>query len=215
MVADPNAARRRARRRIGTTGASGALGAARSATPPAREGSRRGGLRAAIAACAFGVAAAVVLPFAAQAGNVDPVTSIRDVLIGADAQRDDRGASIGDATTAAAQAPPEMGAEGVEISIAPTISTTFTPGAAGSTVSVSVELANLSGSFLEAGTLELVRAGSPIDDPDELDTWLAGVGATSGFEADATPLAESTTRPLAAGGVTQVAFTVPAESDHG
>ncbi|MCP2370361.1 hypothetical protein BJ978_001037 [Agromyces terreus] len=226
MVADSHAGRRRARRRFGSTGASGAhdRSAATTGAPLGRaDDARAGGLgrnrwlrRGLFAAAALGVSAAVVVPLAAQAGGVDAVASIRDVLVGAavpGAVRDADPASSADGSTpAAAFAAPDTGAEGVEISIAPTTSTSFTPGAAGSTVAVSVELENLSGSFLDAGTLELVRAGSAIDDGDELDAWLASAAATTGFGSGAVSLATSPTRALATGGVTQVVFDVPAQA---
>jgi hypothetical protein len=170
------------------------------------------------AVSAFGVAAAVVVPLAAQAGGIDPVTGIRDVLISAETfgarsfGADSEAASAGSSAAASLPAAPEIGSEGVDISIAPTVSTSFAPAPAGGAVSVTVELENLSGAFLEAGTLELVRAASPIDEAGDLDGWLAGAISTSGFEAETVDLGASATRSLAVGGVTQVVFSVPAEA---
>ncbi|GAA1826670.1 DUF6049 family protein [Agromyces salentinus] len=215
MVADSNAGRRRARRRFGSTGASGAHDetSSTSAVGAAGRPRRRWVRRSVIAVSAFGVAAAVVAPLAAQAGGIDPVTGIRDVLVGA-ASSATRSDAVTDSTDAAASASMSTAQqkveEGVDISIAPTISTTFTPGAAGSAVAVSVELENLSGSFLEEGRLRLVRAGSPIEASGDLDAWLAG--ATSGFSTEPVALGESPTRGLATGAIAQVAFTVPAEA---
>ncbi|MGI9824954.1 DUF6049 family protein [Agromyces sp. Marseille-Q5079] len=217
MVADSNAARRRARRRFGSTGASGAHDAVDStaASSPASSSdvrSRPWLRRVALGAGAVGVVAAVVVPLAAQAGGLDAVSGIRDVLIGAESIGTDHETSPSASSTASTSTAPDTGAEGVDISIAPTVSTTFTPGAPGSAVAVSVELENLSGSFVEAGTLELVRAGAPIDTTDDLDAWLSGAGATSGFGSDTVSLGESPTRSLGAGGVTELAFTIPAEA---
>ncbi|ANJ28575.1 DUF6049 family protein [Agromyces aureus] len=196
-MADSNAARRRARRRVGSSGATG--------------------VRRTLVFSAAAVAAAtlVLVPLAASTTGADPVGDFQDVLFGTENAVDpSAGASAsGDAVSSAAMlrgAVPEGGAEGVLLSIAPTLAPTYTPGTPTSPVTITVELENRSGSFVEAGSVRLVRSAEAIGDDSDLDAWLATLDDGAAFGSASVSLGEATSRTLAAGGVTQVAFTVPA-----
>lgn len=195
-MADSNAARRRARRRFGSTAATGA---------------RR---TLVISAAAFTAAAIALVPLTTATDGVDAVGEVRDVLFGTENAAD--AATAGEPGSSPSSAAmlgstvPEGGAEGVLLSIAPTLAPTFTPGTAGTPVTVTVELENRSGSFVEAGSVRLVRSGTDIDDDAELDAWLAEADTGAAFGSSSVALGEEASRTLAAGGVTQVAFTVPA-----
>ncbi len=98
--------------------------------------------------------------------------------------------------------------EGVALHIAPMNATTVT---AGQPLTVQVEVENATAEALAAGTLRLTRAAAAIDDPDELDVWLASAGSTDGVTSpDGVALGEAETRPVAAGSNTVVSFTIPA-----
>ncbi|GAA1957539.1 DUF6049 family protein [Agromyces allii] len=195
-MADSNAARRRARRRVGSTGATGV---------------RRTLL---VSAATVAAATLVLVPLAAGTTGADPVGDIQDVLFGTENAFDPTAGDSGDEAASSAamlgRAAPEGGAEGVLLSIAPTLAPTYTPGTATAPVTITVELENRSGSFVEAGSVRLVRSADAIDDDSELDAWLATLDTGAAFGSSSVALGETASRTLAAGGVTQVAFTVPA-----
>ncbi|SFR67295.1 hypothetical protein SAMN05428970_0185 [Agromyces sp. CF514] len=196
-MADSNAARRRARRRVGSTGATG--------------------VRRTLIVTGACVAAATLalLPLSTATDADGPVHDFRDVLFGTENATDPEAASDAGASSSTSMlrsVDPEGGAEGVVLSIAPTLASTFTLGTAETPVTIMVELENRSGGSVAAGEVRLVRASSSIDDDAELDAWLAAPSTGSGFGSSSIVLGEAASRPVAAGGTTQVAFTVPSSA---
>ncbi|MFF2372079.1 DUF6049 family protein [Agromyces sp. NPDC058110] len=196
-MADSNAARRRARRRVGSTAATG---------------TRRALL---ITGACLAAATLALLPLSAATDASGPVRGIQDVLFGTENAGDPEAASGAEAASSTSMlhaVDPEGGVEGVVLSIAPTLSSTFSIGDANTPVTITVELENRSAAMVSAGTVRLVRASTSIDNDAELDAWLAAPSAGTGFGAGSVALGEAPSRTLAAGGVTQVSFTVPSSA---
>lgn len=194
MAADPTPARARGDRLPATASAeradaSGPADPAVDPLPgrPAADGRRRG--------VALGIAAAAVCAVVAA-----PLGALA-VAGGPDSDRRTQPAPL--------QAVVEE-ADGVALHVAPVSATTIT---AGQPLTVQVEIENATAEALAAGTLRLTRAEEAIDDPDELDAWLASTGSTDVEAApDGVTLGEAETRPVSAGSNAVVSFTVPASA---
>jgi hypothetical protein len=111
--------------------------------------------------------------------------------------------------TAAAAAPVPDSDATVELSLAPTVGTTFDPAAP---VTVDVEIDNRTGEPLAAGTVRLFRPAAPIADQSALDAWFGAADADDRDRPRTEPVAELAARALPAGATEVVSFTLPAGS---
>ncbi|WP_139415661.1 DUF6049 family protein [Agromyces laixinhei] len=120
-------------------------------------------------------------------------------------------------TPSAATAAEEPAAAGsVTLRIAPTVSTTIAPDA---TVTLEVEVRNATTEPVSAGALRVVRSDSDIDEPGEVDAWLAqapepvvDVAAAELTSIDGTIASEAATAVLAPGESDTVSVTLPPEA---
>lgn len=160
-------------------------------------------------------------PIAANAG-VDPVGGVRAMLASAGVD------PVSDSTGGRSSTRPPQSLDdettGLRVRVSPTISTSLSFGAP---VAISVEIENATGESLAPGVVRLVRTTEVIDDPAELDGWLAsagvaatdadgaaegGGGADASIDAAAVVLGEGESRSLPAGGSMIVSFTIPSEA---
>ncbi|MGH3703415.1 MAG: DUF6049 family protein, partial [Agromyces sp.] len=108
---------------------------------------------------------------------------------------------------------------GVVLRVAPTGSTNVTPDAP---VDLEIEIVNSTSEPVEAGTLRLLRSATAIDEPAELDAWLAQAPDPEASAADdAVPeataidgvgVAELASTTIAPGAVEVVSITLPPEA---